>query len=281
MEFWLQKENDSKFQLPVKPKDYTINVASKNTTVNVINIGDINLIGKTGLREITLSSFFPAKDYNFSNNSDRKTPLTYVNKIEAWRTSGEPIRVIITGVLNMECTIESFGHGEQDATGDIYYTLALKEYKKVATKKATVSVSAVKASTRTTKTSSSGGTYTVKSGDTLWGIAKKFYGNGAEYMRIYNANTDKLSNPNVIRVGQVLTIPAYNGSTAKSSSTTTSNKKKSGSKTNPPFVILDKSYSLIKANITTWNEAYGRYMAGNGSGKGWRVYDKDRNPITI
>lgn len=208
MEFWIQKDNDSKIQLPVKPSEFTVTVAHKNTVVNVIQLGDINLLGKTGLREISLSSFFPAKDYNFSNNSGRKEPLTYVEKIDAWRLAGDPIRVIITGILNMECSIESFSYGERDATGDIYYTLALKEYKKIKTKKATNS-SGGDSSTRTTQpaTVNSGKTYTVKKGDCLWAIAKRFYGNGREYTKIYEANKDKIKNPNLIYVGQVLTIP--------------------------------------------------------------------------
>lgn len=212
MEFWLQKDHDTKLQLPVKPSDYRVTVAHNNTVVNVIQLGDINLIGKTGLREISLSSFFPAKAYNFSNNSARKEPLTYVNKIEEWRNSGEPIRVIITGVLNMECTIESFSYGEQDATRDIYYTISLKEYKKPQTKNATSSStvsSTDTSSTRTTKAadSNSGKTYTVRSGDCLWKIAKQLYGNGAEYTKIYNANKDKIKNPSLIYAGQVLIIP--------------------------------------------------------------------------
>lgn len=206
MEFWLQKENDTKFRLPVKPSDFTVTVTHRNTVVNVIQVGDINLIGKTGLREVTLSSFFPAKDYNFSNNSSRKEPLSYVKKIESWRTSGEPVRVIITGVLNMEATIESFSYGEQDATRDIYYTCYLKEYKKIKTKKATVTIATVQPTTRASQ-QSGGKTYTVVSGDSLWKIAKQFYGNGAEYNKIYNANTDKIKNPNVIYPGLVLTIP--------------------------------------------------------------------------
>ena len=104
MEFWLQQNSD-KFQLPVKPSDYTVSVSHKNTVVNVIQVGDINLIGNTGLREISLKSFFPAKAYNFSNNAGRKQPLAYVEKIESWRKSGTPIRVIITGTLNMEATL--------------------------------------------------------------------------------------------------------------------------------------------------------------------------------
>ena len=209
MEFWIQQDNSGKIQLPVKPSEFTVTVTHRNTVVNVIQLGDINLMGKTGLREITLASFFPAKDYNFSNNSSRKEPLTYVEKLETWRKSGSPIRVIITGVLNMEATIESFSYGEQDATGDIYYTLYIKEYKKIKTKKATVTIATVKPSTRTTKApeASSGTTYTVKSGDCLWKIAKQFYGNGAQYTKIYNANKDKIKNPNLIYAGQVLTIP--------------------------------------------------------------------------
>ena len=50
-------------------------------------------------------------------------------------------------------------------------------------------------------------TYTVKKGDCLWKIAKQFYGNGALYTKIYDANTNKIANPNLIYVGQVFVIP--------------------------------------------------------------------------
>lgn len=50
--------------------------------------------------------------------------------------------------------------------------------------------------------------YTVQPGNTLWGIAQKFYGNGAQYTKIYNANKGLIgSNPNMIHPGQRLTIP--------------------------------------------------------------------------
>ena len=50
-------------------------------------------------------------------------------------------------------------------------------------------------------------TYTVKKGDYLWNIAKQFYGNGAMYTKIYDANTNKIANPNLIYPGQVFVIP--------------------------------------------------------------------------
>ena len=41
--------------------------------------------------------------------------------------------------------------------------------------------------------------YIVRPGDTLWGIAFKFYGNGLEWRRIFESNKDKINNPNLIR----------------------------------------------------------------------------------
>jgi nucleoid-associated protein YgaU len=51
-------------------------------------------------------------------------------------------------------------------------------------------------------------TYTVKSGDTLSKIAKQFYGDAAQYTKIFDANRDQLSNPDKIQVGQELKIPS-------------------------------------------------------------------------
>ncbi|MDX1555333.1 MAG: LysM peptidoglycan-binding domain-containing protein [Xanthomonadales bacterium] len=50
-------------------------------------------------------------------------------------------------------------------------------------------------------------THTVQPGDTLWKIAETHYGNGAEYMKIFEANRDLLDDPNKIFPGQELKIP--------------------------------------------------------------------------
>ena len=51
-------------------------------------------------------------------------------------------------------------------------------------------------------------TYTVKSGDTLSKIAKETLGDANAYMKIFNANRDLLSDPDKIKPGQVLKLPA-------------------------------------------------------------------------
>lgn len=54
-------------------------------------------------------------------------------------------------------------------------------------------------------TTSSKRYYTVVRGDTLWAIAKRYYGNGSQYPKIAKANNIK--NPDIIHVGQKLLIP--------------------------------------------------------------------------
>lgn len=51
-------------------------------------------------------------------------------------------------------------------------------------------------------------TYTVQPGDTLSAIAKRVYGDAGQYMKIFNANKDKLNDPDKIQVGQQLVIPS-------------------------------------------------------------------------
>jgi len=52
-----------------------------------------------------------------------------------------------------------------------------------------------------------GRTYTVQSGDTLWKISEAMYGSGGKYMKIFEANSDLLENPDKIFPGQELVIP--------------------------------------------------------------------------
>ena len=214
MEFWLKKSNSDKFMLPVNPESFAFTEKHNNTSVNVNSIGEVNLLGKRDLKTGTISSHFPKRDRNYANNSGRQAPYTYINKLLSWKSSGKPIQLIITGTkINFQVTIETLKYGEQDGTGDVYYDLTLKEYRAVEIKKTKLKNTKKK---KTTKKKSKPKrpaakkktkTYTVKSGDCLWNIAKKFYGNGAQYTKIYNANKGKIKNPNLIYPGQVLTIP--------------------------------------------------------------------------
>jgi nucleoid-associated protein YgaU len=49
--------------------------------------------------------------------------------------------------------------------------------------------------------------YVIKSGDTLSGIAAKYYGKGSLYPRIFEANREVIKNPDLIYPGQKIRIP--------------------------------------------------------------------------
>ena len=49
--------------------------------------------------------------------------------------------------------------------------------------------------------------YVVQSGDSLSKIAKQFYGNASDWQKIFEANKDKIKDPNLIHPGQKLIIP--------------------------------------------------------------------------
>ena len=54
-------------------------------------------------------------------------------------------------------------------------------------------------------TASAGGNYTVKKGDTLYGIARQHYGDGKQWQKIASANPGV--KPNALRVGQTIVVP--------------------------------------------------------------------------
>jgi LysM repeat protein len=71
-----------------------------------------------------------------------------------------------------------------------------------------VNPNAVPQATASTAAGAGQKTYTVKSGDTLSKIARDMYGDAGQYMKIFDANRDKLNDPDKIHPGQNLVIPA-------------------------------------------------------------------------
>ena len=108
-----------------------------------------------------------------------------------------------------------YNHGAIKALDDVSVDINLKQWRSYGTKTAKVEQPSTDTGKQTVtvekerdaSTAPSAKTYTVKKGDTLWAISAKYYGAGAQYTKIYGANTDKISNPNLIYPGQVLTIP--------------------------------------------------------------------------
>ena len=121
---------------------------------------------------------------------------------------------------NMKVSLEDYKILEDANNGfDFKVKFNLKQYRDYGTKTVNIKVSKSKPKPKASKepkreTNNSPKpkttkTYKVVRGDCLWKIAKRFYGSGAKYTVIYNANRGVIGgNPNLLYPGQVLTIPA-------------------------------------------------------------------------
>lgn len=197
--------SDSKRQhvivLPINPKEVAITKAQQNQVVNLLS-GEANLLGESALDRTTLDSWFPAVKSPFYRYATA-SPDSYKKIIEDWQHSKTPVRLIISDInYNKAMTIDSFVVKKIEGDADLHYSLTLTEYRELNVPSVKVDTR-VKASIKrrpapTSPASSSGSSssgnggsdYTVKSGDTLWAIATKYYGNGASYGKIYDANKD-------------------------------------------------------------------------------------------
>ena len=98
---------------------------------------------------------------------------------------------------------------------DMAFNITLKEYPHKKSKSQKASTKTVKDEQKTKPEAKKKNytIYTTKYGDTLWGLAKKHYGKGNKYMKIFNANRDgkdgthKLTDPNKLMPGWKIKIP--------------------------------------------------------------------------
>lgn len=129
MDIFLSVNNrEQVLKLPVVPKEFTVSKPQKNEVFETITQGELRLLGTPGLKSITISSFFPVKEYPFLRDNTYKG-FEYVYIIDTWILQKLPIRLIITDTpINMAVSVESFEYTiKQD--GDLYYSLTLGEVK--------------------------------------------------------------------------------------------------------------------------------------------------------
>lgn len=198
-------------KIPVNPPEVVIAGGGNSfTDIQVVKGGERTVIGDQMFRTVSFSSFFP-RDYDASycTYKDIPSPWDAIKKINKWRRSGKPVKLLITGMgINMYATIRKFDYREKGGEpGDVYYDIEFKEYKFIKIREVIKKKARVQQKSQRPETKAAGKTYTVQKGDCLWNIAKKCYGSGAQYTKIYDANKPPLKNANVIYPGQKLKIP--------------------------------------------------------------------------
>lgn len=225
---------------PITPGELKITVGSNNKVVTLINEGDINILKSPTLTEVEFEARFPMRKYPYS-----RTPASfqaYFDMFKELKEDKKPFRFIVTRTTpngkrlwdtNLLMALEEMELLESaDEGDDVLINFKLKQYKEYGVKtiqikaKAPTTTSTAKKArptkktvTKKTTTKSKNQTYTVKKGDCLWNISKRFYGNGAKWKKIYTANKSIIektakkygkkssSNGHWIYPGTKLTIP--------------------------------------------------------------------------
>ena len=219
MEIYLGTDDD-KIRFPVVPPSIGVNRSNNIDTESVLKLGEVPIFNGTSLKTIELSSFFPNQEYSFCDYTGFMKPYEFSDKIQKWMYEGKPLRIIVTdSPTNMQCLIQQFDTVEQDGTRDLYFTLNLLEYRPIEVPNLSSSNTSSNSNNTqntsrpnkvNTNSSNQQKTHKVVKGDTLYDIARKYYGNGNLYTKIKEANKSKypsLSKNNIIQINWELIIP--------------------------------------------------------------------------
>lgn len=215
MDVYLKNDKEKNtFHFPVNPFGITVNRNKKYETAEIINIGEIDFSDNSKkIKEISFDTLLPIQYDAFCRYRPVPDPIQTIKNLEKWMEQKEPVRLIITNfdfndLVIISGIVEDEKAGE---TGDKYLTFTFRAWRELKIETLPV----VKPKNPPLKPNRPNPKpkpriYTVVRGDSLWKIAKKFYGKGSKWPTIYNNAQNKKvigKNPNLIYPKQKLVIP--------------------------------------------------------------------------
>ena len=203
--------------LPVTPEKISYKIKNNNKTIDLMNGSSINVLRQPGLTEISFKALIPCRKYPFSHPEGFKEQDYFLTLLQELKTGLKPFDFNIhrtisntteLAEISMRVSLESYTITEEaSGMGDVEVEINLKEYTEqitsyyvvTDTQKGTAKEVKTRESDKATPSS-----YTVKSGDSLWKIAKLQLNDGTKWKDI--AEKNGIKPPYTIKPGQVLKL---------------------------------------------------------------------------
>ncbi|MGG0702964.1 LysM peptidoglycan-binding domain-containing protein [Bacillus inaquosorum] len=220
VELTVKDERTGKYYVvPVLPERIEYEEGDKQAnSVNVIDLGAVEFLTGVELDSMGWASFFPGRyDPGYVSLINPLQPTAYQKLFDGWKNNGTPLRIICPAAgINKQMYLASFTWDLRGFEGDIYYSVTFRERRTVKPIQIRVNRPAPSKNNKTAAKrpakakSKNPSHYTVKSGDYLIKIAKK-YGIKNWRKNLYEPNKKPKgplgSNPNLIYPGQRIKLP--------------------------------------------------------------------------
>ncbi|MFN1873692.1 hypothetical protein ACK2FO_20470 [Clostridioides difficile] len=130
-------------QLPIPPPKLEVKVTNKNKTVDLINTGEVNILKKEGLSEISFEAEFTHNKLPFYQGTFKDVQF-FLSKLELLKTDCKPFQFIVSRELgnkvlfntNIKVSLEEYVISEDADNGsDTKVAIKLKQYRDYSTKK--------------------------------------------------------------------------------------------------------------------------------------------------
>ena len=184
-----EKNGKRELRMPLLPED--IQFQSGDATVisyEIMGLGTVEIPSGTELGQWSWKGEFPGY-YRQNDPMIRGTwypTEDYDRTLNDWKKNGTELNLLVTGYpINADVYLTEYRSAATGAFGGISYELTFIEARSIV-----VTTTTVEQVAETTRPAEKQNTYTIKSGDTLWSIAVKFYGDGSKWRLIYEANKD-------------------------------------------------------------------------------------------
>lgn len=211
------KYGSKKYKLPVNPEEIKRTRELNVETYQVLKAGEVSVPSYCALEQFSFEAEFPSTKRHYMEPGTRADADYYEKMFKKAQNNMEPLRFIasngITDDISVSVLVKSVESVERAGEeGDKYLSISLIEYKEALKRYVAVQTPTAlikqeeNATVQVSPAVTENKTHTVERGDTLWALAKRFYSDGSLYTKIAAANP-AIKNPNLIYVGQILTIP--------------------------------------------------------------------------